>query len=80
MLFVLVNCPVLLGVFNASSPPVCVLPCWFVAVGLALSSVSAVWWWSQRQCDKRCADIPLCSLYKTELTVYYRHERFITSM
>ena len=43
--------------------------CLFVAAGPALSSGSVVLWWSQRKCDKRCADIPACILYKTELTV-----------
>jgi hypothetical protein len=54
--------------------------CWFVAAGPALSSGSGVRWWSQRKCGKRCADIPACILYKTELSVSNRHWKFITTM
>jgi hypothetical protein len=38
-----------------------------------LSSGSGVWWWSQRKCDKRCADIPACILYKAYVTVSNRY-------
>jgi hypothetical protein len=41
-----------------------------------LNSGSVVWWWS----DKCCADIPACFLYKTESTVCYMQELFITTM
>ena len=78
--FVLVNGAFLSGVCSASSPPVCVFLCCFFAAGLALSSGSGGWWWSETICDKRCADIAACIPYKTELTVCYKHERFITTM